>query len=57
MKHFLLISAAIIGLSGADRSQQMAQAAPDSPATAYSPDTDVILIERNHLCDRKMLSR
>lgn len=57
MKHFLLIAAAIIGLSGAARSQQMAQAAPDNPATAYSPDTDVILIERNHLCDRKMLSR
>ncbi|MCX8667434.1 hypothetical protein J3T99_07400 [Acetobacteraceae bacterium B3987] len=36
---------------------QMARAAPDNPATAYSPDTDVILIERNHLCDRNMLDR
>lgn len=36
---------------------QMAQAAPDNPATFYSPDTDVILIERNHLCDRNMLDR
>lgn len=36
---------------------QMAQAAPDNPATAYSPDTDVILIERNHLCDKNMLDR
>lgn len=36
---------------------QMARAAPDNPATAYSPDTDVILIERNHLCDRNRLGR
>lgn len=36
---------------------QMARAAPDNPATAYSPDMDVILIERNHLCDRNRLDR
>ena len=35
----------------------MARSAPDNPATAYSPDMDVILIERNHLCDRNMLDR
>ncbi|MCX5614447.1 hypothetical protein [Bombella saccharophila] len=35
----------------------MARSAPDNPATAYSPDTDIIIIERNHLCDRKMLDR
>lgn len=35
----------------------MARSAPDNPATAYSPDTDIIIIERNHLCDRKMLGR
>lgn len=38
-------------------STQMAKAAPDNPATAYSPDMDVIMIERNHLCDRNRLDR
>lgn len=35
----------------------MARSAPDNPATAYSSDMDVILIERNHLCARNMLDR
>ena len=35
----------------------MARSSPDNPATAYSPDMDVILIERNHLCDRNRLDR